>query len=133
MFDTNHPIGGAEVMVVDQEKALKFYIQKLGFEKSTVNVDEVPKYFEVSLPNSAFRISLVDPNSIQDPKKREISKKKIGASVGLCFYTDDIQEFYSVLKSRGVEITKPISQDWGEKQTMFFDQDKNEFVVFERR
>ena len=126
------PVGGAEVMVTDQKNAYDFYTKKLGFEKSVFKTEHDSTYAEVSLPNSSFRISLVSPSSISNPKKRTLAKDRIGGSTGLWFYTKNIKKFYDFLKSNGVKVCPPQTQPWGEKQVEFLDQDNNGFVVFER-
>jgi len=131
MFDAINTVGGTKVMVTDQQKALEFYTQKLGFAEKKNLVEGKYKWIEVCSPNSDIAISLVDPNSFDIPDKREDAKKKIGTSTGIWFYTKDIQASYEILKSKGVEITPPEKQSWGEIMSRFSDQDKNEYELFE--
>ena len=125
-------LGGAIVMVSDQQKALKFYSQKFGFETKE-NVDDGDgKWIEMRPKNSGTPISLVDPDKTDwTPKQKDQAKRKIDTSTGLWFYTKDIQVAYDALKKNGVEITKPEKQPWGVMMCRFYDQDKNEFALLE--
>ena len=125
-------LGGAIVMVSDQQKALEFYSQKIGFEIKENVEDEDSRWIEVRPKNSGAPISLVDPDKADwTPELKEQAKKRIGASTGLWFYAKDIQIAYDVLKENGVEITKPEKQPWGVMMCHFYDQDRNEFALLE--
>ena len=54
-------IEGTMVMVSNQQKALEFYTQKLGFEKK-VDVETKYRWIAVGPKNSKTVISLVDPS-----------------------------------------------------------------------
>ena len=125
-------LGGAIVMVSDQQKALEFYSQKIGFEIKENVEDEDSRWIEVRPKNSGAPISLVDPDKADwTPELKEQAKKRIGASTGLWFYAKDIHIAYDVLKENGVEITKPEKQPWGVMMCRFYDQDRNEFALLE--
>ncbi len=132
MDDVINMLGGAIVMISDQQNALEFYSQKLGFEVKENIEDEQSRWIEVRPKNSGAPISLINPeteNWILEQKEQ--AKKRIGTRTGLWFYTKDIQIAYQTLKKNGVEITKPEKQPWGVMMCSFFDQDKNEFVLLE--
>ena len=125
-------IGGVIVMVSDQQKALEFYSQKLGFEIKENQEDGEDSWIEVRPKNSGAPISLVNPNKAgMPPDKREQAKQKIGTATGIWFYAKDINSVYQTLKSRGVEITEPEKQPWGVMMSRFYDQDKNEYSLLE--
>ena len=132
MIDSINMLGGAIVMVSDQQKALEFYSKKLGFEiKENIDSGET-KWIEVRPKNSGMPISLMDPDKEDMPTElKEQAKRKIGTQTGLWFYTKDIQSAYQTLKSNGVEITEPKKQPWGVLMSRFYDQDKNEFGLLE--
>ena len=121
-------MGGTIVLVSDQKMALEFYSQKLGFEIKE-NQDD---WIEVRPKNSDAPISLVNPdNTSWSSEKKEQAKLKIGTDTGIWFYAKDIHSTYELLKSRGVQITKPEIQPWGVLLSKFYDQDKNEFSLLE--
>jgi len=132
MSDTINMLGGAIVMVSDQQKALEFYSKKLGFEIKENQEDGESRWIEVRPKNSGAPISLMDPEKENmPPELKEQAKKKIGTQTGLWFYAKDIQTAYETLKSNGVEITKPEKQPWGVMMSRFYDQDRNEFALLE--
>ena len=132
MSDGINMLGGAIVMVSDQQKALEFYSKKLGFEIKE-NVDEgESKWIEVRPKNSGAPISLMDPKKEKMPQQlKEQAISKIGTQTGIWFYAKDIQATYKILKENGVEITEPQKQPWGVMMSRFYDQDKNEFALLE--
>jgi len=123
-------IGGKVVMVSDQEKALDFYVNKLGLEKKVDMQFGESRWLEVAPKNSKSTIALMEPgpNNLP-PHEIEIAKKSIGTSTGLWFFSNNIQETFDSLTSKGVSITKPEVQDWGGIVSSVKDEDGNEFKV----
>ena len=125
-------LGGAIVMVSDQQKALDFYSKKLGFEIKENVEDGKGRWIEVRPKNSGAPISLVDPDKTDmPPEKVEQAKQKIGTTTGIWFYAKELGSVYQTLKSRGVDITPPQKQPWGVMMSKFYDQDKNEYGLLE--
>lgn len=127
-------LGGAMVMVSDQQKALEFYSQKIGFEikENAKGDNDDNRWIEVRPKNSGAPISLVDPDKTAwTPELKEQAKKKIGTSTGIWFYAKDIHVTYDSLKKNGIDITKPEKQPWGVMMCHFYDQDRNEFSLLE--
>ena len=132
MSDGINLLGGAIVMVSDQQKALDFYSKKLGFEIKENIDDGDSKWIEVRPKNSGPPISLMEPAKQNMPDKlKEQAIAKIGTQTGLWFYAKNIESAYQTLKENDVEITKPEVQPWGVKMSRFYDQDKNEFSLLE--
>ena len=122
-------IEGITIMVSDQQKALEFYTQKLGFEKKLDTDVAGYRWVVVDPKNSNTVISLVDSAQMKNESQEKIehTKKKIGTSTGIWFYTKDINTTYRELKSKGVEITEPVKQVWGGIMSTIYDQDKNNY------
>lgn len=120
-------IEGIIVMVSDQQKALEFYTQKLGFEKKVDNNAAEYRWIVVAPKNSNTVISLVNPTLMKDWPSEIIEERKarIGTTTGIWFYTKNIETTYQELKSKQVEITKPEKQVWGGVMSSIYDQDKN--------
>ena len=122
-------IEGITIMVSDQQRALDFYTQKLGFTKK-VDTDVAKfRWIVVGPKDSNTVISLVDPASMREWSKDSIDNagKKIGTQTGIWFFTKNIYDTYNELKSKGVEITKPEKQGWGGIMSTVYDQDENSF------
>ena len=129
-------IGGAVVIVSDQQKAIEFYTQKLGFElKSDIPIGggstEGLRWVEVAPKQSQSTISLMVPNPMMmsDGVEIEAIKKSIGAETGIWFYSKDMQTTYEELKGKGVDITAPQKQEWGGIMSKVKDQDGNSFSI----
>ena len=120
-------IEGIIVMVSDQQKALEFYTEKLGFEKKTDTDVAEYRWITVGPKNSNTVISLVNPALVKDwpPEITQQAKLRIGTTTGIWFYTKDIDTTYQELKSKQVDITPPEKQVWGGVMSSIYDQDRN--------
>jgi lactoylglutathione lyase len=125
MIDT---IKGPVVIVSDQQKALDFYTQTLGFEiKSNMWFGNV-RWIEVAPKYSQSTICLMAPNpDIMSEEEIRSAENSIGIDTGIWFYSNDIHSTYMELKSKGVDITAPEKQEWGSIMCKIKDQDKNSF------
>ena len=109
------------VWVHDQDEALAFYTEKLGFElRQDVTVPELGnfRWLTVGLPGQDVAVALMDVpgppvfDADTQAKVREVLAK--GAAGGLFFSTDDVHASYEELKSRGVEFQgEPEQQPYG--------------------
>ena len=132
MSDIIDTLGGAIVMVSDQEKTLEFFTQKLGFEEKENQDFGAYKWIEVRPKNSDVPISLMNPDKIDATHDiKEQLKKKIGIDTGIWFYTKDIKEAYKKAKSNGVEMSEPKKQSWGAMMSEFYDPDHNRYSLLE--
>ena len=122
-------IEGITVMVSEQQKALDFYTQKLGFTKKLDTAEAGFRWIVVGPKDSKTVLSLVDPNSMKEwnEKTPDNPEQKIGQPTGIWFFTKNIDQTYAELKSKGVEITEPKKQVWGGILCTVYDQDKNSF------
>ena len=105
----------------DQDRALRFYTEKLGFEVSTDQVfDGKQRWIELRIGNAATRVVLFTP---------EGHENRIGTFFNGAFTCDDVQATYRQLRARGVEFaSEPQKQPWGEF-AIFKDPDGNQFVL----
>jgi predicted enzyme related to lactoylglutathione lyase len=124
-------IGTITVQVSDQDRALEFYTQKLGFEKRTdMPMGPGQRWIEVAPPGAQTRILLykATPEAPGAPSY-EAAQASIGTSTGMVLEVDDIEATFAALKANGVPITDEPSQQpygwWG----VFADQDGNTYGV----
>ena len=107
------------VMVLDQEEALDFYVNKLGLEKAQDIHQGLFRWLTVRVPgNPEIEIFLQEPGPpVQDEataaQLRELIAK--GAMGGLVFQTDDARGLYETLKARGVTdfTQEPVAHAYG--------------------
>ena len=71
-------LGGLIVLVSDQQKALEFFSQKLGFEIKENQEDGEGRWIEVRPKNSGAPISLVNPDTAEmSAEKRNRLKRRL--------------------------------------------------------
>ncbi len=107
------------IQVKDQDEALRFYTERLGFEKRLdVPMGEGMRWLTVTPAGSATELTLVNAHAAGAP---------LGANTGIILETDDIDAAYQELSGRGVHFTElPIRHPWG-GWASFVDQDGNGF------
>jgi catechol 2,3-dioxygenase-like lactoylglutathione lyase family enzyme len=90
------------VPVADQDGAVDFYVNKLGFEKRV----DVPfgsgyRWVEVGLGGEATTIALAPP-----PHDSVVGQKETGISL----HTDDIDAYHAQLRRAGVDVDEQVSR-----------------------
>ena len=124
-------VGTITVQVSDQDSALEFYTQKLGFEKRRDDpMAPNQRWIEVAPPGAETRILLylATPDA-PGGYSYEAAKASIGTPTGMVMEVDDIEATFSDLKARGVPIEEePSRQPWG-WWGVFADQDGNTYGV----
>jgi predicted enzyme related to lactoylglutathione lyase len=105
----------------DQNRALKFYTQQLGFEVSTDQAfSDKQRWIELRIAHSQTRVVLFTPEGHED---------RIGSFFNGSLACDDVEATYRQLRQRGVEfISEPKKQPWG-TFAIFKDPDGNQFVL----
>jgi len=105
----------------DQDRALKFYTEKMGFAVVTDQVfDGKQRWIELRVANSTTRVVLFTP---------EGHESRIGTFFNGSFACDDVAATHRQLSARGVEfVSGPTTQPWGEF-AIFKDADGNQFVL----
>jgi catechol 2,3-dioxygenase-like lactoylglutathione lyase family enzyme len=121
MADTESPthiseVGTVFVPVADQDRALEFYLGKLGFEKrGDFPYGEGSRWVEVAPPGSAIAIALVPPHEGGTP----------GGDKTLCaLATDDIEADHAALRARGVDVDPEVARG-GRARHLLFDADRD--------
>jgi predicted enzyme related to lactoylglutathione lyase len=109
------------IPVADQNRALDFYTDKLGFTIITDQpFDEKQRWIELRVPKAETRLVLFTA---------EGEEKRIGTTMNMSFACEDIGQTYEQLKARGVEFEgPPEKQPWG-SYAIFKDSEGNRFVI----
>jgi catechol 2,3-dioxygenase-like lactoylglutathione lyase family enzyme len=127
------------VPVADQDSALEFYLDKLGFEKrADFAYGEDSRWIEVAPPGSTNAIALVPPSE---------GKSAGGGETHCAFATEDIEADHATLRARGVDVDEEIARtgkrrsglvsidvavgDPVPSQFVFRDPDGNRFLIVE--
>jgi len=95
------------IYVDDQEKALRFYSEKLGFAKKTDVSNGGFRWLTVTSPDDPDGIELqlaLNNNPAAKAYQEAMFKQNQPA---VMFFTDDIKADYEAIKARGVEFTMP--------------------------
>ena len=108
----------SHVWVLDQDEALKFYVDKLGLEVRQDQNLGFMRWLTVGVPGDSREIllELPAPPSV-DPQAAEqirglITKGATGFTVG--FSTDDCRKAYDDFVAKGVEVTQePVEREYG--------------------
>ena len=132
-------LANVQVWVNDQEEALAFYTEKLGFEvREDVTVPELGnfRWLSVGVPGQDVAIVLMAvpgaPVFDDETRQQILDLLAKGASGGLFFTTEDCRTSYEELASRGVEFTQePTEQPYG-VDAGFRDPSGNQFRMVER-
>jgi catechol 2,3-dioxygenase-like lactoylglutathione lyase family enzyme len=109
------------IPVRDQNKALAFYTEKLGFAVATDQpMGDGKRWLELRIPGAETRVTLFTPPGYE---------KLIGGFMGLSLWADDVETTYEELKSKGVEfLAPPKKESWG-TSVILKDQDGNQIHV----
>ena len=120
-------IGTVVIPVSDQERAIEFYVDTLGFEKRT----DVPfgngyRWVEVAPADAVTTIAIVPPPP---------GKPTGGVETGIGLHTDDIDADHTDLKARGVDVDAEVSRMGEPVPPLFWfrDPDSNTLMVVESR
>jgi len=118
-------VGTVMVPVSNQDRALDFFLDKLGFEKRIdTPYGDGERWVEVAPPGAATTVALVPP--------REGETAGIQTRVG--FNSDDIDADHANLRARGVDTDPAVMHIGDPVPPMFFfrDHDGNNFLIVQR-
>ena len=112
------------IPVRDQDKALAFYTQALGFKVVTDQpFTPTQRWIELLIPGADSGLALFTPEGQED---------RIGTFQNISFWCDDVHQTAAILKTKGVPFVKgPKTESWG-TSAIFEDPDGNRFVLSSR-
>jgi catechol 2,3-dioxygenase-like lactoylglutathione lyase family enzyme len=119
-------IHSTTISVSDQDAALDFYVNTLGWEKGFDNqVGDSMRFLTVVPPGAQTQLVLGHTSWFND-------EHPAPAKAGISLITHDIDATYQTLTSRGVKFKAPVEvMPWGQKAAWFHDPDGNEFFLAE--
>jgi catechol 2,3-dioxygenase-like lactoylglutathione lyase family enzyme len=118
-------LGTVMVPVSDQDRAIEFYVGKLGFEQRTdTPYGDGDRWVEVAPSGGATTVALV-------PRREGQSARMEG---GIGFTTEDVDADHEELRSRGVDVDEEIMRMGDPVPPMFFfrDPDGNSLLIVQR-
>jgi catechol 2,3-dioxygenase-like lactoylglutathione lyase family enzyme len=129
----------AQVWVHDQDEALAYFTEKVGFElREDVTLPELGDFRWLSVgppsqPELHLVLMLVPGPPVFEADTAEKVKEIVakGAATGIFFATDDLRATYEELKGRGVEFTEePTERPYG-IDCAFRDPSGNNFRIIQ--
>jgi predicted enzyme related to lactoylglutathione lyase len=111
------------IPVTDQDRALAFYTEKLGFRVVTDQpYDATQRWIELGIPGADTGIVLFNMGDAM----------KAGGLTNVSLWADDLEGTVQHLKSKGVEfVMEPKRFDWG-SASIFKDPDGNRIMLSSR-
>lgn len=109
------------IPVQDQDAALKFYTESLGFKIATDRpFTASQRWIELLIPGAETGLALYTP---------EGHESRIGEFQSIAFWCDDLFATAAVLRAKGVVFAQePRKEPWG-STAIFVDVDGNQFAL----
>jgi len=108
------------IPVKNQDLALQFYTEKLGFEVLVDVEFGDQRWIELKIPGGETQVVLFTP---------EEHKDRVGTFSNIVFMADDIHKTFKELKAKGVKFTKELTEEsWG-TFALFQDPEGNTFCL----
>jgi catechol 2,3-dioxygenase-like lactoylglutathione lyase family enzyme len=127
----------AGIYVHDQDEALKFYVEKLGFELHTDVSNGGYRWLTVRHPDQpTFQLGLFRPqapvvdDATADALNQAVAK---GTMPPLVLVVEDCRASYEAMLSRGVEFTQEPIERYGNVDASFRDPSGNGWKMLEAR
>ena len=123
--------------VRDQEEALKFYVDKVGFRVHTDVRNGDYRWLTVQHPDQpSFQLGLVKPGPpVHDAAPAQSLEALVakGAMPPLVLVVDDCRAAYERMRERGVEFTQEPVERYGSVDTSFRDPSGNGWKMVQAR
>lgn len=125
----------ATIWVKDQNEALRFYTEKLGFEIRADVTNHDYRWLTVGLkgqPDLEFQLAAVKPShALTQEEADQLTKLVEAGKLGISpWKTDDCQKTYEDMKAKGVEFVQPpTDRPYGIIEAIFKDNSGNIMVL----
>jgi catechol 2,3-dioxygenase-like lactoylglutathione lyase family enzyme len=113
------------IPVSDRDRAIEFYLDKLGFEKrADIPFGHDERWVEVAPPGATTTVALVAPRE----------GEPTGIETRVAFTTGDADADHEQLRARGVDVDETVMRMGDPVPPMFFfrDLDGNKFMIVEQ-
>jgi predicted enzyme related to lactoylglutathione lyase len=112
------------IPVGDQDRALEFYTEKLGFRILTdQQFTPTQRWIELSIPGAETGVALFTP---------EGHENRVGTFVSTSWEVENVEKAYEALLAKGIEFNAPpVKQPWGTSVVMR-DSEGNTIVLASR-
>jgi catechol 2,3-dioxygenase-like lactoylglutathione lyase family enzyme len=123
-------IHSTTIIVSDQDRALDFYVNTLGWEK---RIDQMMgdgyRFLTVAPPNGQAELALGPAHVLGgEPGKPVIGGRGMEGASGISFAVEDVAGTYQSLTEKGVRFSGPPEEmPWGDRATWLIDPDGNRF------
>jgi catechol 2,3-dioxygenase-like lactoylglutathione lyase family enzyme len=120
-------IGTVVIPVSDQDRAIEFYVETLGFEKrADVPFGDGYRWVEVAPADAATTIAIVPPPP---------GKPTGNVETGIALHTDDVDGAHADLAAAGTDVDPEVSRMGDPIPPMFWfrDPDGNTLMIVESR
>ena len=120
-------IHSTTVIVTDQDRALDFFVNTLGFEKiSDVPMGPEMRWVTVRPAGASTELALGTPGWF--------AGRTPGGPTGISVISSDIDADHAALTAKGVRFKGPVEMmPWGARATWLFDPDGNEYFLAEEQ
>ncbi len=130
-------VGVVGIYVHDQDEALKFYVEKLGFSVHTDASNGDYRWLTVHLPDQpSFQLGLFKPQPpTVDDKSAQALREMVamGAMPPLVMQVEDCRASYEAMRELGVEFTQEPVERFGAVDASFRDPSGNGWKMIETR
>ena len=134
---SNQGVGMVGLYVRDQEEALKFYVDKLGFKVANDVKNGDYRWLTVQHPDQpSFQLGLFSPGPpVHDAATAQTLREVVakGAMPPLLLTVDDVRAAYDRLRARGVEFTQEPIERYGNVDAGFRDPSGNGWKMTQAR
>ena len=116
-------VGRVCVTVADADRAIDFYVGKLGFEKVVDEpMGDAGRWVEVAVAGTPTTIALAPPPPGQTAG---------GSQTGICIDTSDVDADHAALKAAGADVDDEVTRWGGPIPPMFWlrDPDGNALII----
>lgn len=129
---TSARVGTVPVFVADQERALAFWRDAVGWEVTAdFPIGNGNRWLTVARRRGDTELLLYRPGMYGEGP--DTLAPRVGAWTGMVLLVDDIAAEHEALSGRGVEFGGiPLPQPWGGMETWFTDPDGNRFQLAQR-
>jgi len=133
----NQGVGVAGVYVRDQDEALQFYVEKLGFEVHTDARNGDYRWLTVQHPEQpSFQLGLFkpQPSTVDEATAQSLNEAVAkGAMPPLVLVVEDCRKAYQEFRARGVEFTQEPVERYGSVDASFRDPSGNGWKLIQAR